>query len=82
MNNRQKSQSEVPAPAELHNEAEVEVAAVPAPAEVEAKAPSKKIGKINVVATRAGFFKGSRKVEGDKFTVDSDKELGSWMKII
>lgn len=39
-------------------------------------------GPINVVAIAAGFYKCSRKVEGDKFQIDSEKQLGSWMKKI
>lgn len=35
---------------------------------------------IEVRATRAGYFKGSRKSEGDIFTVPSVEELGTWME--
>lgn len=35
-----------------------------------------------VVATRAGFFKQSRKQEGDKFVIAGPHELGDWMKKI
>lgn len=44
--------------------------------------PVKKLGPINVVALRAGFYKRHRKVEGDKFTIDSEAQMGSWMKKI
>ena len=47
------------------------------------KVESKKVvGKINVIATRAGFYGNSRKVAGDKFTIDGEHQLGSWMKKI
>lgn len=39
-------------------------------------------GGIEVVALRAGFFKQSRKEEGDKFKVSKMKDLGSWMKCV
>lgn len=44
--------------------------------------PAKKSGKVNVIAIRQGFFKGSRKSEGDKFTLDDVSEMGEWMKKI
>lgn len=34
---------------------------------------------VDVVANRPGYFKGSRKVEGDKFTIKDMSELGDWM---
>ena len=37
---------------------------------------------IEVVALRSGFYKGSRRVEGDKFTVPSLDKVGTWMKCI
>lgn len=39
-------------------------------------------GPIHVIATRAGFFKQQRRVEGDKFTIDGEHQLGTWMKKI
>lgn len=39
-------------------------------------------GPYQVVALQAGFFANVRRVEGDKFSVPTAKELGSWMKII
>jgi len=48
--------------------------------ESEIKKPS---GPINVVATRAGFFKRCRKVEGDKFTISDESQFSkNWMKKI
>ena len=44
--------------------------------------PQKSSDPIHVVATRAGFYKNSRKQEGDKFTIDSERQLGTWMKKI
>jgi len=41
-----------------------------------------KKGPFKVVATRAGFFGGERKVEGDIFVVATAEELGTWMKLI
>ncbi len=43
---------------------------------------NKKAGKVAVVAVRQGYFKGSRKSPGDKFTLDSADEMGDWMKKI
>lgn len=40
------------------------------------------VGPINVVALSRGWYKCARKEEGDKFTIDSEKQLGSWMKKI
>lgn len=41
-----------------------------------------KMHPIHVMATRAGFYKLERKVEGDKFTIDGIHHLGKWMKPI
>lgn len=46
------------------------------------KASLPKKGPINVIATRAGFYKMMRKFEGDKFTIDGAHHFGSWMKLI
>jgi hypothetical protein len=40
------------------------------------------VGPIQVVATRAGFYGLVRRVEGDKFSIDNEKQLGDWMKKI
>lgn len=37
---------------------------------------------IEVVALRAGFYKGSRRVQGDKFVVSSLDKVGTWMKCV
>lgn len=37
---------------------------------------------IEVVATRAGFIHSSRKVEGDRFTIQSMAEFGEWMELV
>lgn len=39
-------------------------------------------GPIRVVALRDGFIYNSRKKEGDIFTIENEKQLGKWMKII
>lgn len=45
--------------------------------------PKPKASAIEVVATRPGFYKQMRKVEGDKFTYVGDFEsMGSWMKCV
>ena len=46
-----------------------------------------KLGPLQVVATRPGFFGGFRYAEGDKFTVEniaqfSDASKGGWMRQI
>ena len=51
----------------------------PAPKKAE---PVKVNKSLNVIATRSGYYKQSRKVEGDKFTIDGEHQLGTWMKII
>lgn len=48
--------------------------------DVPAPAPKKK--GIEVVALRAGFYKQSRKVEGDKFEVPDMSRVGSWMQCL
>lgn len=88
MNNRN-NRSPVPAPEQAEAQApavpEVEAQVVDEASSivnaVEEKSP-KRSGKVNVVATRNGYFKGSRKVEGDKFTLDDVSEMGEWMKKI
>lgn len=37
---------------------------------------------IEVVATRKGFYNGSRLKEGDSFIVKSEEDLGEWMKCV
>lgn len=37
---------------------------------------------IEVIALRKGFFQSHRKVEGDRFTIPTMKQLGSWMKCV
>lgn len=39
-------------------------------------------GKINVIATRAGWYKRIRRAVGDKFTIDGQHQMGKWMKVI
>ena len=39
-------------------------------------------GPIQVVALRAGFYGLVRRVEGDKFTIEGEHQLGDWMKKI
>jgi hypothetical protein len=39
-------------------------------------------GGIEVVALRAGYYKCSRKVEGDIFSVPSMNKVGAWMKCV
>lgn len=51
----------------------------PAPKKAE---PVKVKTPLNVIATRSGYYKQSRKVEGDKFTIEGEHQLGHWMKII
>lgn len=46
------------------------------------KEVAKVAGPISVVATRPGFYKQSRIKEGDVFTIDNEKQLGTWMKKI
>lgn len=36
--------------------------------------------QIEVVATEKGFYKGRLRVKGEKFTLESEKQLGRWMK--
>ena len=61
---------------------------MPSSPKVEAKVDTPKVEaqpvakSIQVVAMRAGFYKQTRKVEGDKFTIDGEHQLGSWMKKI
>jgi hypothetical protein len=71
--------------------AEVQVPVVPQPPvslsppvqkEVELPKAKAKSGPIQVVATRKGFFNNHRLNEGDKFVIDSEDQLGSWMKKI
>ncbi len=40
------------------------------------------VAAIEVVALAKGFYKQSRKVEGDKFTVPRLEDMGSWMKCV
>lgn len=68
-------QTELIADAKAMKDAELEAAE-------EASLKSNGKGKIKVVALRAGYFKGSRKQEGDKFVLDSEAEMGDWMKKI
>lgn len=42
----------------------------------------KKKEPIQVVALRAGFYGLVRRVEGDKFTIEGEHQLGDWMKKI
>jgi hypothetical protein len=37
---------------------------------------------IEVVALRNGFWKNSRKVEGDAFSVPSMEKVGEWMRCV
>jgi len=39
-------------------------------------------GPIQVVAVALGFYKGSRKSIGDKFTIEGKHQFGTWMKKI
>lgn len=49
--------------------------------EVKGSTPEvKKPSGIEVVAIRKGFFKNSRKKEGDKFLIPNEDALGEWMK--
>lgn len=92
MSNNRNNRSSVPVPEQAEAQAPVvpEVEAAPVVEEVppvvkpieEKQLSPKKSGKVNVVATRNGYFKGSRKVEGDKFTLDDASEMGDWMKKI
>lgn len=50
-------------------------------ASLQAEAKTSK-SSLMVVATRAGFYKQSRKQEGDKFVIADKTELGDWMKEI
>ena len=42
----------------------------------------KKAGSIKVMATRPGFYGNDRKKEGALFTIQSEQEMGDWMKKI
>ena len=46
------------------------------------KAPEKKTkpAGIEVLATRAGFFRGIRYKEGDRFLIPGVDKLGQWMR--
>ncbi len=48
--------------------------------EEEQAAPQKKSNKIEVVALRNGYHRKQRRRKDEKFFVDSEKELGAWMK--
>lgn len=52
----------------------------------EAKEPVKSVagkkGPFRVVALRDGFIYNSRKKEGDIFTVQTEREIGKWMKVL
>lgn len=39
-------------------------------------------GSIKVVALLNGWYKCSRKVAGEVFTIENEKQLGKWMKKI
>ncbi len=51
-----------------------------APAAPAVKPASKKM--IQVVALRPGIYKKHRKVQGDKFAIESEDHFGTWMKKI
>lgn len=65
------AKSEMPSPVGIESHSEVSIP----------KAEVKQKG-IEVVALRSGFYKGSRRVEGDKFTVPSLDKVGTWMKCL
>lgn len=46
------------------------------------KAPSPSKGRIEVVATRKGFYNQERKAEGSKFFIKSEEEFGEWFKCV
>lgn len=71
------SRGAMPTPSVPKLEPKVEVQEV-----VEPKVRAHAGGPIQVVATRAGFFGLVRRVEGDKFTIDHEGQMGDWMKKI
>lgn len=62
-------------------------AAVAAASRISANPPAKPAKDepeyfIPVVATQHGFYKQMRRAPGDKFSISSKEQLGSWMKKI
>lgn len=57
---------------------------IPGPAPLSANKVEAKVAKvaggIQVMALRKGFYKGSRKSEGNVFSVASMDQVGEWMK--
>jgi len=68
--------AEAPAPA-AEVKAEEKKVEQPSPKQEE---PVVKKAPFMVVALRAGFYERVRRAQGDKFMVDDEKKLGSWMK--
>jgi hypothetical protein len=75
----------MPAPESVKIEEDVEKVGLQSSQTAVVKSDSEKVVTehsrgIKVVAKQAGFFKGYRRKEDDKFFVGEESELGMWMK--
>ena len=70
---------EMPKP-EAPKEPKVETLNLPIAPKVEEPEMAAPVQGLEVVALRAGFYGSHRKVEGDKFLIKSEDEMGTWMK--